>query len=90
MESNDGTMFALEKVKPEKGYEYKKVKIPEIKDDEVLIKVEYVSLCGSDILLYNWAPKHMAESIAKIPFIPGKKKKFYKLFSICISWIYSH
>jgi len=71
MDSGEGMMYALEKVKAEKGYEYKKVKIPDIKDDEVLIKVEYVSLCGSDILLYNWAPKHMAESIAQIPFIPG-------------------
>jgi len=66
-----GEMFALEKTKPEKGYEYKKVPIPEIKDDEVLIKIEYISLCGSDILLYNWYPKHMAEAIAQIPFIPG-------------------
>ena len=67
----ENKMWALVKTKPEKGYEYIQRDIPEVKDDEVLIKIEMVSICGSDILLYNWFPKHMAENIAKIPFIPG-------------------
>lgn len=36
-----------------------------------MIRVEYNSLCGSDVLLYNWYPVNMAEQIATIPFTPG-------------------
>lgn len=41
------------------------------KADEVLIRVEMAALCGSDVLMYNWYPREMAEAIAKIPFVPG-------------------
>ena len=29
--------------------------IPEPKDDEVLIKIDSVAICGSDIALYQWS-----------------------------------
>ena len=37
--------------------------------DEVLLRVEKVSICGSDISLYTW--NEMARVIATVPFIPG-------------------
>ena len=36
------------------SYLYKDHPIPEPKEGEVLVKVSKVSICGSDIALYNW------------------------------------
>jgi len=64
-------MYALVKTKPEKGFDYTQLPIPVPKDDELIIKVEMISLCGSDITMYKWEPKHIAENISTIPFTPG-------------------
>ena len=65
------TMKALVKTRSERGYELKDVDVPVCGDHDVLIRVEMMALCGSDVLLYNWYPREMAEQIATIPFIPG-------------------
>lgn len=64
-------MKALVKEKEGKGFTLKEVPVPECGADQVLVRVEMMSLCGSDVLLYNWSPQHMAREIASIPFIPG-------------------
>lgn len=62
-------MKALVKTKEGSSFEYKEVPVPEPKGDEVLIKVDAISICGSDISLYTW--NEVARVIATVPFIPG-------------------
>ncbi len=47
-------MFAVVKKKRDVGAEITKVDIPEIKDDEVLVKVKAASICGTDVEIWNW------------------------------------
>ncbi|WAQ96087.1 TDH-like protein [Mya arenaria] len=63
------TMKVLIKNHEMESYEYTDMDVPEPEGDEVLIKVDAVSICGSDIPLYKWSP--MARVIATVPFIPG-------------------
>ena len=62
-------MKALVKTKEGKSFEYKDIPVPEPKGDDVLIKVDAVSVCGSDINLYTW--NAVAQVIASVPFTPG-------------------
>lgn len=63
------TMKALVKTNEGSSFDYKDVPVPEPKDDEVLVKVDAISVCGSDINMYTW--NDIARVIATIPFIPG-------------------
>jgi threonine 3-dehydrogenase len=63
------TMLAVLKDKPEPGVTIKEVPVPEPKEDEVLVKVKYASICGTDIGIYNWIP--WAEAHIKPPQIMG-------------------
>ncbi len=47
--------------------EYKEIDTPGMKDDEVLVKVSYASICGSDQHLY----KGEFHPRTKLPFVPG-------------------
>ena len=47
-------MKALVKDKPGVSYEYKDVPVPKPAKGELLIKVNKVAVCGSDIMLYQW------------------------------------
>lgn len=49
-------MLAVLKETPTPGVTIKHVPIPEPKDEEVLVKVKYASICGTDIGIYNWIP----------------------------------
>jgi len=62
-------MKALVKNNPTKGYELVSIPIPEPAAGEILIQVERVSLCGSDINLFSW--NDVAKAIAALPFTPG-------------------
>lgn len=46
-------MKALVKAKAMVSYEYTDVDVPEPKEGEILVKMEYVAICGSDIPLYK-------------------------------------
>ncbi len=48
------TMLAVLKEKPEPGVLIKQVPVPTPKKDEVLVKVKYASICGTDINIYDW------------------------------------
>ena len=50
------TMRALVKVKPEAGAELREVPVPRPGPGEVLIRLEAVSLCGTDLHIYRWDP----------------------------------
>lgn len=48
------TMKAVRKTKPGPGLDLVDVDVPEIKPDEVLLKVKATAICGTDIHFYNW------------------------------------
>jgi threonine 3-dehydrogenase len=50
------TMLAILKEKPEPGVVIKQVPTPKPQKDEVLVKVVYTSICGTDIGIYDWIP----------------------------------
>lgn len=62
-------MLAVVKDTPAPGVTLKQVPIPEPKEEEVLVKVKYASICGTDIGIYNWIP--WAESHIKPPQTMG-------------------
>ena len=47
-------MVALRKTKRARGAELQEIPIPEIKPNEVLIKIQASSLCGTDVHIYEW------------------------------------
>jgi threonine 3-dehydrogenase len=49
-----GTMKALVKAKPEPGLWLQDVPVPEIGINDVLIKIQKTSICGTDVHIYNW------------------------------------
>lgn len=62
-------MYAVVKEKPSPGVTIKKVPIPKPQKDEVLVKVLYSSICGTDIGIYDWIP--WASAHIKPPQIIG-------------------
>jgi threonine 3-dehydrogenase len=64
-----GTMLALVKERPERGATLTKVNIPSIADDEVLVKIDYASICGTDVHIYMW--NAWAQNRIKTPHIMG-------------------
>lgn len=63
------TMKALVKTQAKASYDLVDIPVPEPNDGELLIKVERVSICGSDINLYTW--NEVGQAIATLPFTPG-------------------
>jgi len=66
---NPDKMKALLKSKAQQSYEYVDVDVPIPKENELLVRMEMVAICGSDIPLYKWDAT--GQKIASIPFIPG-------------------
>lgn len=62
-------MRAIAKTFAKEGLEIIDVKIPEIKEKEVLIKVKMAAICGTDVHIYKW--DEWAQSRIKIPQIIG-------------------
>lgn len=62
-------MLAVRKEKPEPGVEIKEIPTPSPKKDEVLIKVLYSSICGTDVGIYDWIP--WAQGHIKPPMTMG-------------------
>ncbi len=48
------TMWAVRKERPAPGLELVEVPVPAIRPDEVLVRVEAASVCGTDLHVYNW------------------------------------
>ena len=50
-----GTMKGICKMRPAVGAEYRTdIPIPQIGDDDVLMKVHATAICGTDLHIYNW------------------------------------
>ncbi|MFQ5452227.1 MAG: alcohol dehydrogenase catalytic domain-containing protein, partial [Candidatus Paceibacterota bacterium] len=63
------SMLAVVKEKPKKGISIKHIPIPKPKKGEVLIRVLYASICGTDIGIYDWTP--WAAGHIKPPIVIG-------------------
>ena len=64
-----GTMLAIVKERPERGASLVMVNIPAVADDEVLVKIDYASICGTDVHIYVW--NEWAQNRIKTPHIMG-------------------
>lgn len=62
-------MLAVLKKKAEPGVVIAQVPIPTPNEDEVLVKVIYASICGTDVGIYDWIP--WAQGHIKPPIIIG-------------------
>jgi threonine 3-dehydrogenase len=62
-------MKALIKDKPEKGATLKDLPVPQIGDDDLLVRVEAAAICGTDIHIYQW--NEYASSRIKLPLLFG-------------------
>lgn len=62
-------MLAVLKEKPQSGIVIKDIPIPEPQKEEVLVKVVYASICGTDVGIYNWIP--WAQANSKLPHVIG-------------------
>ena len=49
-------MLSVLKEKPQPGILIKDVPVPKPQKDEVLVRVKYASICGTDIAIYDWNP----------------------------------
>src|ERR1700756_3340166 len=63
------TMLAVMKPAAAPGSEIREVPIPKFGPNEVLVKVDVASVCGTDLHIYNWDP--WAQNRIKPPLIPG-------------------
>jgi threonine 3-dehydrogenase len=50
----ESTMWALRKERAAAGLELVEVPVPEPRDDEVLVRVEAASVCGTDLHIFRW------------------------------------
>lgn len=48
------TMITLSKCAPQRGAEVKEKPVPEIGEDDILVKVLATSICGTDVHIYQW------------------------------------
>ena len=62
-------MKALVKPAAERGLVLRDVPEPRIRDDEVLIRVRFAGVCGTDVHIYEWDA--WAQSRCRPPFIVG-------------------
>lgn len=62
-------MKALVKRHREPGLWMENVPVPEIADDEVLIKVRKTSICGTDVHIYKWDA--WAQKVIPVPMVIG-------------------
>lgn len=62
-------MKAICKIKPKPGAEYIDIDEPVINKDELLVKINHASICGSDVPIYNWSG--WAPERIKLPMVFG-------------------
>ena len=51
---DDGLMWALVKEKPEAGLWMRRVPIPEVGPNDVMIKIHKTAICGTDVHIWQW------------------------------------
>ena len=63
-------MKAIVKTERKKGFEYRTIPVPVLEANEVLVQIHSVTICGSDVMLYDWSPA-IRWVVETTPFIPG-------------------
>ncbi|HEY7148241.1 MAG TPA: L-threonine 3-dehydrogenase [Gaiellaceae bacterium] len=48
------TMWAVRKLRPEPGLVLDEAPVPDVGDEDVLVRVEAASLCGTDLHIFHW------------------------------------
>jgi len=66
----DTKMITLSKIEPKRGMEILVKDVPEILEDEILVKVYAASVCGTDVHIYTW-DKWAESRIKSIPQTMG-------------------
>lgn len=67
--ATQNTMQALVKAQPKPGLVLQQTPIPDIADDDVLIKINKTGICGTDIHIWNW--DDWAAKTVPVPLIVG-------------------
>lgn len=67
--TQDNTMLAVVKEEASSGVVVKKISRPTPQKNEILVKVKYASICGTDIAIYDWIP--WAQAHIKPPQVVG-------------------
>jgi threonine 3-dehydrogenase len=85
----DKQMLAVLKETSAPGVTLKEIPVPEPKDEEVLVRVVYASICGTDIGIYDWNPWAAAhikppqvmghEMVGEVVEINSKKETKFKI-----------
>ena len=66
-----GTMRGICKTRPAPGAEYRTdIPIPQITEDQVLMKVHATAICGTDLHIYNWGD-YAANRMKNLPMVFG-------------------
>lgn len=66
-----GTMKGICKMRPDVGAEYRTdIPIPQIGEDEVLMKVHATAICGTDLHIYHWN-EYAATRMKHLPMVFG-------------------
>ena len=66
-----GTMRGICKMRAGKGAEFRTdIPIPQISDDEVLMKVHATAICGTDMHIYNWN-EYASTRMKNLPMVFG-------------------
>src|SRR5713101_7142372 len=63
------TMLAVVKPEAAPGADVRQMPVPQIGPDDVLVKVQVASVCGTDLHIYNW--DQWAQNRIRPPLIPG-------------------
>ena len=63
------TMKALVKAEAEEGLRLEEVAIPEVGENEVLIRIKRTAICGTDVHIYNWDT--WASETIPVPMVIG-------------------
>lgn len=67
----EGTMHGICKMKPGEGAEFRTdIPIPQISDDEVLLKVHATAICGTDLHIYHWG-EYAENRMKDLPMVFG-------------------
>jgi threonine 3-dehydrogenase len=69
MTNKQSSMKALVKAKPEKGLWLQNCPVPQITEDQVLIRIKKTAICGTDMHIFNW--DEWAQNVIPIPMIVG-------------------
>ena len=66
-----GTMRGICKMRPEAGAEFRTdIPVPQITDDQVLIRVRATAICGTDLHIYGWN-EYAANRMKNLPIVFG-------------------